>query len=98
MNQEDVRSLLEFLCNYAHKWNELGLSLGFLDDELKNIFHSSPHSPVQQHLKTVLAQWAHWPTNDHPVEPTIEILCNALRSKMVGLGDVADELCQEFKK
>lgn len=98
VEQGDVSFLLDFLCNYAYKWEELGLSLGFLNDELMNILHSSPNSPVQQHLRTVLAQWAHWPTADHPVEPTIVMLCDALRSKLVELGDVADSLYQEFKK
>ena len=93
VQQEDVKFLLEELCNYTYKWEDIGLVLGFVDGELKNITHSSPsQASTQDFMKELLVKWAHWPTKDHLRNPTLENLCNALRSKLVGLGNIADEL------
>ena len=89
IKQIDMGFLLEELYNCTSKWEEIGLMLGFVDGELKNIAHSTLK---QHHMKELLVRWAHWPTNDHLRNPTLESLCNALRSKLVGLGDVAEKL------
>ena len=93
--QEDVNFLLGVLCTSAHKWEFIGMALGFLDGELKNISSSSPTAGVQRHLKEMLSQWAHWPTKTHPDPPTLERLCDALRSQLVGLGNVADHVYKQ---
>lgn len=82
--------LLTILCNYASRWDDIGTALMFLPAELDNIRHGT--QGLQQHLKELLAQWSHWPTTSHPDVPTVEKLCDALRSNLVGLGDVANEL------
>ena len=92
IQQEDVKFLLEELCHYSYKWDVIGLALGFVDGELKNIKHSSPQASAQHFMKEMLVKWAHWPTKDHSNSPTLENLCNALRSKLVGLNTIADEL------
>lgn len=95
VSQQDVNLLWGFLCHCAYKWEAIGSVLGFLPGELKNIAHSSPRSSVQHYLKEVLSQWAHWPTTNHPQVPTLERLCAALRSDLVGLGDVAQDLSKQ---
>ena len=92
VQQEDVKFLLEELCNYTYKWEDIGLVLGFVDGELKNITHSSPQASTQHFMKEMLVKWAYWPIKDHPCNPTLEDLCDALRSKLVGLGNIADDL------
>ena len=92
MKDVDVSFLQGFLCTYAHTWEGIGLELHFLADELKNIKADSQQ--VKHCLKEVLSQWVHWPVEGHPEIPTVERLCEALRSKTVGRGDVADQLCQ----
>ena len=88
--------LLGVLCTSAHKWEDigtaLGRSLGFLDSELKNI---SPAAGVKRRLKEMLSQWVYWATKNHVTPPTLEKLCDALRSQQVRLGDVADRIYEQ---
>lgn len=88
--------LLDRLCNYAFKWDSIGSALNFLPAELENI-RCNPHmTNLQQCLHALLTQWSHWPTTAHPHRATVEKLCGALRSNLVGLGDVANEI-EEIK-
>ena len=96
IKQEDVNFLhSNFLCKYAFKWREIGTALGFLSAEQDIIAHSPGMDTLQHRMESVLTQWAHWPTDSHPNTPTLEMLCGALRSNLVGLGDVANELCEK---
>lgn len=81
-----VHSLMTYLYKYSHKWREIGMSLGFLINELDNIEQSYPRDTVQRLLTRMLNQWTQWPTNDHRNYPTLEKLCESLRSGLVGLG------------
>ena len=85
---EDVNFLLEKLGNYAYLWEEVGTSLNFHPGELNNLRYSPQHVTLQQRLKGLLVQWSQWPTRDHPREPTMEMLRDALGSQLVGLGNV----------
>ena len=81
------------LCTQAsHKWKEIGLALNFLDGELKGIEHSFPRATTQQLLTELLSQWTQWPTAEHPDVPTMEVLCDALRSGLVGQGALANDI------
>ena len=90
MDNKDVVYLMGHLCQYSHKWGDIGTALHFLPGELKNIYRD--HQEVQQCLKEVLCQWVQWPTTAHPQTPIMEILRDALRSDLVGLGAVANQL------
>ncbi len=92
MRSDDVRFLVLHLCKNANKWWEIGLGLGFQDGELKNINSNIPGATAQRLLTELLSQWSQWPTTDHHEDPTMERLCGALRSSLVGLGAVANEL------
>ena len=83
---------MEHLHKYAYKWRDIGASLKFEFDEMENISHSSPIATTQQLLHKLLSQWSQWPTADHSQVPTMERLCKALRSGLVGLGAVANDL------
>ena len=54
-------------------------------------------APVS-YLQELLSQWVQWPTTDHPNHPTLEALCTALSSSLVGLGSLAEEVEKEMKQ
>ena len=90
MRDKDVGFLMGYLCQHSYKWKDIGTALHFLPGELENIKHN--HPDVQQRLNAVLCQWVQWPTTAHSQTPTMEILRDALRSDLVGLGAVANKL------
>ena len=90
VTDKDVGFLMGYLCQHSSEWGDIGTALHFLPGELKNIRHN--HQEVQQCLKEVFCQWVQWPTTAHPQTPTIEMLRDALRSDLVGLGAVANKL------
>ncbi len=93
VRSDDVGYLASHLCkNASHKWREIGLTLGFLDGELKSISLSFPRATAQQLLTELLSQWSQWPTAAHPDAPTMERLRDALCSGLVELGAVASDL------
>lgn len=92
MRVDDIRYLMEHLYKYAYKWKEIGISLGFHHGELENISHTFPRSDPQRLLTEMLNQWAQWPTASHRNNPTLEALCDTLRSGPVGLGAAASDL------
>ena len=49
-------------------------------------------------LQELLSQWVQWPTASHPTKPTLEALCGALRSSLVGLGSLADKVNEEMRQ
>ena len=49
-------------------------------------------------LQELLSLWVQWPTASHPTKPTLEALCAALRSSLVGLGSLADKVNEEMKQ
>ena len=50
------------------------------------------------YLQELLSQWVQWPTASHPTKPTLEALCAALRSSLVGLGSLADKVNEEMRQ
>ena len=88
----DVSYLMGCLSQHLHKWEVIGTALHFLPGELENIKHSPQATTLQQRLNAVLCQWVQWPTTAHSQTPTMEILRDALRSDLVGLGAVANQL------
>ena len=83
--------------NFSDKWNEIGLGLGFVPSELRQI--SSNLSLLMypaSFLATLLEQWVQWPTKEHPTKPTLEALCEALRGSLAGLGSLAEQVEREL--
>ncbi len=96
VRSEDVNFLVVcHLHKFASKWKEIGFSLNFLSGELDNISGSNPNASTQQLLTELLSQWSQWPTTDHPDDPELERLCDALRSGSVGLGAVANDIYRQ---
>ena len=97
--ERDIAKLLNLMHNFSDKWNEIGLGLGFVPSELRQI-SSNPslfmHAPAS-FLTTLLSQWAQWPTEEHSTKPTLEALCEALRGSLVGLGRLAEQVEKELK-
>ena len=100
LSEKDLVHLMRLLWSYSIKWEMIGLSLGFILHELKTIsgmpklFVGAPVSYLQE----LLSQWVQWPTADHPYDPTLGALCTALRSSLVGLGSLAEEMEREMKQ
>ena len=100
LSGKDIVNLMKLLHNYSYKWSPIGLSLGFTQHELNTIssmsrlFHGAPVSYLQE----LLSQWVQWPTTEHLNYPTLEALCAALQSPLVGLGSLALEVDKEMKE
>ena len=94
LSEKDLVHVMELLQSCSDKWSEIGLSLGFTQHELSRISVGAPVSYLQE----LLSQWVQWPTADHPSHPTLGALCTALRSSLVGLGSLAEELEKEMKQ
>ena len=92
VKDEDVRFLMSYLSRHSYKWDVIGTALRFFPGDLENIRHSPQVITPQQRLNAVLCQWVQWPTTAHSQVPTMEILRDALRSDLVGLGAVANQL------
>ena len=99
LTERDIATLMNLMHNFSDKWHEIGLGLGFVPSELKQIssnpslFMSAPAS----FLRTVLEQWIQWPTKDHSTKPTLKALSEALRGSLVGLGSLAEQIERELK-
>ena len=77
----DLPIILDLLKPVAPKWKTLGLSLGFLDNELA-IIESAPlliPEGVPGYFREMLSQWLRWAPPIHPC-PTFEALQPALQS------------------
>ena len=100
LSGKDIVNLVRLLQTYSYKWNPIGLSLGFTPHELCTIscmVTLLTGAPVS-YLQELLSQWVQWPTTDHPNHPTLRALCTVLRSSLVGLGSLADEVEKEMKQ
>ena len=91
--------LMNRIHNYSHKWSDIGLRLGFFPSELDQIscnpsLFMSTSAPTRS-MTRLLSQWVQWPTENHPTRPTLRALCETLRSAIVGLGSLAEELERE---
>jgi hypothetical protein len=100
LGEKDIAHLMRLLQSYSYKWNPIGLSLGFTQHELNTIFGMLKLMvgvPVS-YLQELLSQWIQWPTEEHQNNPTLGALCTALRSSLVGLGGLAEEVEKEMKQ
>ena len=99
LTERDIATLLNLMHNFSDKWHVIGLGLGFVPSELRQI-SSNPslfmHAPAS-FLRMLLEQWVQWPTKENPTKPTLEALCKALRDSFVGLGRLAEQVERELK-
>ena len=98
MEEKDINIIFKLICLHSDKWQYIGLELGFLQPELQciksmlTLLHTAPKS----YLIEMLAQWCQWPNHNHKQLPTINALCESLRSSSVELGTLAEEVEKEF--
>ena len=100
LSAKDIVNLMRLLQSYSYKWNPIGLSLGFTPHELCTISCMVillTGAPVS-YLQELLSQWVQWPTEEHQNSPTLQALCAALQSPLVGLGSLAEEVEKEMKQ
>ena len=89
IQEKDVNFLMEnFLHDCGYKWTEIGDAIGFRYGEIKTI-ENAVRGDANKGLRELLMKWSKWPIKSHTEKPTLEKLCDALRSNLVGLGDVA---------
>ena len=99
LTETDVVVLMNLIHNFSDKWHEIGLGLGFAPSELNlisrnpSLFMSAPASFLTQ----LLSQWVQWPSVNHRTKPTLGALCETLRSSLVRLGSLAEEVEREMK-
>ena len=100
LTEKGVVNLLHLLQYYSFKWNEIGLSLGFITPELNTISSMSLllFGAPTSYLQELLSQWVQWPTASHPTRPTLDSLCAALQSSLVGLASLADKVNEELRQ
>ena len=99
LHEEDVCQLMTLMQSFSDHWLEIGMALGFTPPELNQI-RKNPMlltTAPKSFLTELLSLWIQWPTVDHPTKPTLEALCEALRSSLVGLGQLAEEVEREMK-
>ena len=100
LTERDVAALLLLVYRFSDKWYNIGIGMGFTLSEL-NVIESKPlllSGAPTRYLTELLNQWIQWPTENHPNKPTLRALCEALRSSLVGLGSLADEVEREMGK
>ena len=80
------------LSTYSYKWESIALAvpIGFQFGEVKGIDRTN-RGDVQACMTEMLNIWSSR-HEDHKKQPTLENLCAALRSQMIGLGAVASDL------
>ena len=90
---------MNLMCNFSERWEKIGLGLGFLLSELNQISNNVTllsSGPVS-FLQKLLSQWVQWPTDSHRAKPTLQALCETLRTSYVGLGGLAEKVEKELK-
>ena len=93
LTKQDLPAILKLIGNFESKWNEIGEGLGFTQPELNQIRSYAPCCWAK-----LLSEWVQWPTVNHSKQPTLETLCEVLRSSPVGLGSLAEVVEREMKR
>ena len=88
-----MQLLFELAESAVAKWREMGLALHFSNDELDEI-HLCAGGPRSCFIE-LLSRWLQRAPPKHLL-PTVEILCEALRSSLVGRERTAYDIEQHF--
>lgn len=95
ISDEELSRVCVILGPYAHKWKQIGLSLGFTRPELSNIevkpalFSTAP----QSYMHAMLSDWQQWSPGDYRGSHDYATL-TSLQSAVdrAGLGGAAQEI------
>ena len=98
LTDKHLSSLYHQLENYAHKWSDIALYLGFLPGEVNNIEASLRlmHGAPKTYLRALFIEWLQWAPGDSRGSgdfATLQSLKTALNK--VGLGAAAHDLKSE---
>ena len=92
-----VTTLTEILAPYAYKWYGIGVCFNLPMSVLIELSSRTIAIGVNVCLSQILDEWIAG-NHAHAKAPTVDNLKNALRSTLVGLGDVASELDEHLVK
>ena len=94
-SRQNIGELHKLLSGHDYKWNGIAGCLGLQYGEIQAILKDNPIGTVSEHLLTTLNRWVENKAgNKKP--PTLEVICKALRSSVVGLGAVANSVEASF--
>lgn len=92
LTKDDLKIVRSAVFDAAAKWYDLGIELGIPADRLDSIKmkeNDNPDNCLRELVKDWLSFWG------QEKVPTWKALCNALKSKAVGFGDMANKLYKE---
>ena len=95
--ERHVSILTEILVGWSAKWYKIGLSLNLPHNYLDQLTTLLIIHGCEVCLSKVLHEWIVG-KNEYAKPPTVENLKRALRSGLVGLGDVANQLDDQLSK
>ena len=95
--ERHVSILTEILVGWSAKWYQIGLSLNLPHNYLNQLTTLLVIHGCEVCLSKVLHEWIVG-QNEYAKLPTVENLKQALRSGLVGLGDVANQLDDQLSK
>ena len=95
--ERHVSILTEILVGWSVKWYQIGLSLNLPHNYLDQLRTLLVIHGCEVCLSKVLHEWIVG-QNEYAKPPTVESLKQALRSGLVGLGDVANQLDDQLSK
>ena len=95
--EKHVCVLTNVLAGYSSEWHNVGMSLRLPHNVLVDILRTYGQYGSNFRLNTLLYEWVVG-RHEHSMSPTVENLKRALRSEMVGLGDVANQLDDQLSK
>ena len=95
--ERHVSILTEILVSWSAKWYQIGLSLNLPHNYLDQLTTLLVIQGCEVCLSKVLREWIVG-QNEYAKPPTVENLKRALRSGLVGLGDVANQLDDQLSK
>ena len=97
VRERHVSILTEILVGRSAKWYQIGLSLNLPHNYLDKLIALLHVYGCEGCLSKVLHEWIVG-QNEYATPPTVENLKKALRSGLVGLGDVANQLDDQLSK
>ena len=95
--EKHLQVLTEVLAGHSSQWYSVGIALRLPHNVLKGIRITFSQHGVKICLYQVLHEWILW-RHEHSKPPTVENLKQALRSALVGLDVVANQLDDQLSK
>jgi len=86
LGESDFPAVLRCVLEVLDMWDDLGMALGLPMAEIKVI--KKDESTSKDRMKAVLSAWL----CGRGLDPTWQVLCNALRDELVGRADIAEKI------